>query len=216
VPGKNKKVIAGVPLIEYTLEAAYTSNKVSRVYVSSDDPEIWLIAEQYPFTLHKRPAALATDHSPVTDTVRDILQSTNAEYEAILILQPTSPLRTGKDIDNAIELLEKNTNVQSVVSVVPMDDIHPARMYKLSSEKFMDPFVPEYEQTRRQDIPLAYYRNGSMYLTRTSAFLKNNSVMTKPLLPYIMDFEWLLNIDSKRDVLIAEALIPEWRKQFGS
>jgi CMP-N-acetylneuraminic acid synthetase len=127
-------------------------------------------------------------------------------------LQPTSPLRTEYDIDQAITVLEQDPLAQSVISVVPMDDIHPARMYKLNEHEIMEPFVPEFEQVRRQDIPVAYYRNGAIYLTRTEAFLKNNSLMNKPIRSYVMSFEWLLNIDSPRDVLIAEAIIPAWRK----
>jgi CMP-N,N'-diacetyllegionaminic acid synthase len=214
VPSKNKKIIAGQPLLQYTLEAASASKKLSVVYVSSDDDEILKIAKGYNFQLHKRQAHLATDESPVTDTVSNILELEKSSIDAIAILQPTSPLRTGSDIDNAIDILEKNQDIQSVISVVPMDDIHPARMYKLNSVNCMEPFVSEYEQARRQEIPLAYYRNGSIYITRLQAFRSNKSMMTKPIKPYIMEFNWLLNIDSPRDVLIAEALIPEWRKHI--
>lgn len=214
VPGKNKKSIAGKPLLSYTLEAAQASTKLTTVYVSSDDDGVLSIAGRYSCKLHKRPEALSTDTSPVTDTVREILQLQEMPFDAVLLLQPTSPLRTGTDIDNAVQMLEEDGTVQSVISVVPMDDIHPARMYRLNDNYLLDSFIPEYEQVRRQDIPTAYYRNGSIYLTRTSAFIENNSVMNKPIKPYIMDFEWLLNIDSERDVLIAEALIPAWRKHI--
>jgi CMP-N-acetylneuraminic acid synthetase len=214
VPGKNKKIISGMPLISYTLDAARKSRRISELYVSSDDVEILEIARSFSCKLHERPEALATDHSPVADTVRDILAQSTEMFDAVMILQPTSPLRTGHDIDQTIALLEQDSSIQSVISVVPMDDIHPARMYTLNEHGVMEPFVPEFEQVRRQDIPVAYYRNGSIYLTRTEAFLKNNSLMNKPIRPHVMSFEWLLNIDSPRDVLIAEAIIPVWRKRI--
>jgi len=203
-----------MPLISYTLEAARKSKRISELYVSSDDADILEIARSFSCRLHERSEALATDHSPVTDTVRDILSQSKEMFDAVMILQPTSPLRTGQDIDRAIVLLEEDSSVESVISVVPMDDIHPARMYKLSEHGVMEPFMPEFEQARRQDIPVAYYRNGCIYLTRTEAFLKNNSLMNKPIRPYTMSFDWLLNIDSPRDIRIAEAIIPAWRKMI--
>jgi CMP-N-acetylneuraminic acid synthetase len=92
-----------------------------------------------------------------------------------------------------------------------MNDIHPARMY-WKTDKGLSPILVEFEQVRRQDIPPAYYRNGSIYLVRKIAFEQQHSVMVKPTAPYVMPLDWLLNIDEPRDVIIAEALIPAWKK----
>lgn len=215
VPGKNKKIIAGQPLITYTLEAAQASKKLSTLFVSSDDDEILSIAARFPCKVHKRPQVLASDTSPVTDTIAELLRLEGQLYDAVLLLQPTSPLRTCNDIDNAIQLLEDDATAESVISVVAVDDIHPARMYTINQENHLDSFVPEYEQLRRQDIPVAYFRNGSIYLTRTTAFSRTKSVMNKPIRPYFMSSEWLLNIDGQRDVLIAETLISAWKRDLG-
>jgi len=91
--------------------------------------------------------------------------------------------------------------------------IHPARMYRLEND-LLEPLMPSLEEKRRQDIPHAYFRNGSIYLTRVQVFCKNQSVMNKPIMPYIMDANWLLNIDSQRDVLLAKALMPNWIKEI--
>ncbi len=91
-----------------------------------------------------------------------------------------------------------------------MDDIHPARMYWKNNE-LLESLYPEWEQLRRQDIPKAYYRNGSIYITRMSAFLKENKLMVKPTIGYEMPASQLLNIDEKRDLLIAEVMIKEWK-----
>lgn len=210
VPGKNKKPIDGKPLIAYTIEAALASGKISDVFVSSDDEDILDLCSAYEkIKIHRRENSLATDNSPVADTVKQIISSTTCD--AIMLLQPTAPIRTGKNIDEAISLLESASHINTVISVVEMTDIHPARMYWKQHDTLV-PILSEFEQVRRQDIPPAYYRNGSIYLVRKEAFQKEHSLMIKPIMPYKMPFDWLLNIDEPRDIIIAEALIPAWKK----
>jgi len=210
VPGKNKKIIDGRSLIAYTINAALQSNLLSEIWVSSDDEDIIKIAGEYStIKIHERSGALATDQSPVADTVKEIIRQTDCD--AVMLLQPTAPIRTGDDIDTAIGLLSASEETNSVISVVAMNDIHPARMY-WKKENHLAPILAEFEQARRQDIPPAYYRNGSIYLVRRDAFEKQHSLMVKPITPYIMPLDWLLNIDEPRDMIIAEALIPAWKK----
>ena len=128
-----------------------------------------------------------------------------------MLLQPTAPIRTSENIDEAIMLLVAAGNTNSVISVVAMNDIHPARMYWKKDDTLVS-ILPEFEQSRRQDIPPAYYRNGSIYLVRRNAFEQEHSLMIKPITPYIMPLDWLLNIDEPRDMIIADALIPAWKK----
>jgi CMP-N,N'-diacetyllegionaminic acid synthase len=213
VPGKNIYNIDGKPLIGYTIEAALNSKELSKIIVSSDSDEILHIARNYTGIIcHKRPDNLAGDTSPIVDTIVEILNNEDDDFEAIIILQPTSPIRTGQQIDEAIYLLFTNPECNAVISVVPMNDVHPARMYWKSASNDLNSVLPEFEQTRRQDIPTAYYRNGSMYIVRTEAFKQNNSVMAKPALGYVMPFSQLLNIDEPRDILIAEVLISAWKE----
>ncbi len=210
VPGKNKRLIDGKPLIGYTIEAALQSKLLSQIWVSSDDPEIISITRQYAgIKIHERDGSLATDQSPVADTVKEIIKLTDCD--AIMLLQPTAPIRTSENIDEAIGLLQASVEINSVISVVAMSDIHPARMY-WRKESVLTSILPEFEQARRQDIPPAYYRNGSIYLVRKEAFEQYHSVMVKPTIPYIMPLDWLLNIDEPRDIIIADALIPAWKK----
>lgn len=210
VPGKNRKPVDGKPLICYTIEAALQSRLLSEIYVSSDDQQILDLAAGYQgVRLHIRPNDLATDNSPVTETVSAICSITDCD--AIMLLQPTAPIRTSDNIDDAVRLLASSTECHSVISVVAMDDVHPARMYWIR-EGAMQSILPEYEQARRQDIPPAYYRNGSIYLVRKKAFDDGKSMMVKPSLPYVMPSGWLLNIDEPRDMIIADALIPAWKK----
>ena len=210
VPGKNKKIIDGKPLISYTIEAALQSKLLSQTWVSSDDPEIINIARKHTgIQIHERDSLLATDQSPVADTVKEIIKQTDCD--AVMLLQPTAPIRTSENIDEAIMLLVAAGNTNSVISVVAMNDIHPARMYWKKDDTLVS-ILPEFEQSRRQDIPPAYYRNGSIYLVRRNAFEQEHSLMIKPITPYIMPLDWLLNIDEPRDMIIADALIPAWKK----
>ena len=209
VPGKNKKIIDGKPLIGYTIEAALQSKLLFQTWVSSDDPEIINISRKYTGAhIHERDSSLATDQSPVADTVKQIIEQTGCD--AIMLLQPTAPIRTGECIDEAIVLLQEHRETNSVISVVAMNDIHPARMY-WKKDDLLASILPQFEEARRQDIPPAYYRNGSIYLVRREAFEQQHSLMVKPITPYIMPLNWLLNIDEPRDMIIAEALIPAWK-----
>ena len=208
VPNKNKKIIAGKPLICYTIEAALSSNLLGKIYVSSDDDDIIEIAKKYNGVLvHQRDESMATDTSPIGETVQKIIA--DEDIDAVMVLQPTAPIRTAKNIDEAVQLLIDDDSANSVISVVEMNDIHPARMY-WSRDSSLIPIMPDYEKAHRQDIPTAYYRNGAIYITRKDAFINSMSFITKPIIPYIMPFNWLLNIDEPRDVIIAGALIPAW------
>lgn len=214
VPNKNKAQIAGKPLIQYSIEAALESKHISDTWISSDDQDILELGQKYPtISLHRRSSELASDDSPITDTIKAILtlQEKNMLVDAIMILQPTSPIRTGTQIDESIELLSECEEANSLISVCAMDDMHPARMY-WNEQSFLKPIMQEHEQTLRQKIPKAYYRNGSIYLVRKQAFVDHHSVMVKPTAGYEMPLEHLLNIDAPRDLLIAETLISAWKK----
>ena len=213
IPGKNILEICGKPLIDYSIESALKCVNISEIWVSSDDDKILKIARKFKKVLiHQRESKIAKDNSSVVDTIKAILAEYTQENipDAIMLLQPTSPIRESKQIDEAISLLEVNTNMQSLISVCPMDDVHPARMYWKNGLS-IEPILEKYEQTRRQEIPLAYYRNGSIYIVRTKSFLENNSLMVKPSIGFEMPESMLLNIDTPRDVLIAEPLIKAWR-----
>lgn len=210
VPRKNIKPLAGKPLIQYTIEAALASNMLNTIVVSSDDEEILEFSKKFSgIHLHKRDANIAQDTSLITETIDELLSIYDCDI--FLILQPTSPIRVSANIDEAIHLLIDRVDANSVISVVEMNDVHPARMYWKVEEE-LKPILPDFEKARRQDIPFAYYRNGSIYAIRTSAYLREKSTMIKPIIPYIMPYNWLLNIDEPRDIIIGEALIKAWEK----
>jgi len=216
VPKKNIKLLGGIPLIAHAIQCATNCKKVTRTIVTTDSAEILLIAQYYGSEIIKRPEHLAEDTSNVISAVEHSLQQLNDNYDLIVLLQPTSPLRTSNDLDNIISILEENKNVDGVISVVPFDDYHPARMYSIQENNQLFPFVNQGETTRRQDLDPVYYRNGCFYAVRTEAFLREKSFMVKNKKAYIMDANWLANIDSIRDFKIAELLYDEWKDENNS
>lgn len=214
VPGKNIYPINGVPLIRYSVDVAVESKCFSSVVVTSDDDQILNASDRPGVMLLKRPADLAQDESSIISVIKHTLLWLSEQGvqnpDAIMLLQPTSPMREVFHIQEAIAKLKENGNVNSVISVCQMTDVHPARMYTISDD-VLHSLMPEFEQVRRQDIKPVYYRNGSIYLVRTIAFLEHASVMVKPSTPLIMSDMYLANIDEPRDLIIAEALIKAWK-----
>lgn len=213
VPGKNIKLLGGIPLMAHAIACAQESKKISRFVVSTDSDEIAVVAKKYGTRVIKRPSDLAEDSSNVITTIEHVLAQLNENYDLIILLQPTSPLRTASDIDHIITMFEKNNDLDGVISVVPFDDCHPARMYNLTQDLNLVPFILEGETTRRQELNPVYYRNGCFYAVKTEAFLKEQTLMVKNKKAYVMDANWLVNIDSFRDFKIAELLYDEWKNE---
>lgn len=209
VPKKNSKLLAGKPLISYTIEAANKSKLLTDVYVATDDKEIIKISKQYNCAVYKRNSANAQDDSPVALVVEELIHYLEVTYDLIILLQPTAPIREGKDIDNVIEMFLEDHNLKNVVSVIELEDIHPARMYTISNEKILKSLLEKNEHKRRQELVPVYLRNGSIYAITTNEFLKNKKLILNQKSAYIMPFETWANIDTERDFMIAELLIKE-------
>jgi CMP-N,N'-diacetyllegionaminic acid synthase len=215
VPGKNKVLVHGKPLIAWTIECALRTEGLDRIVVSSDDSEIIEIAASYDrvIPLH-RPKHLAQDDTPIADVIEHLLSMEDGTHahpcDAILLLQPTAPIREPRHIQGALQALTEGVN--SVISVVPMQDMHPARMYQLATGTLLEPMIRDYEHARRQEIPTAYLRNGSIYLVRPDAFRSQRMIIAKPAAAYLMERDLLLNIDEPRDIVIASSLVAAWQE----
>ena len=214
VPDKNIRIVAGRPLIAYAIECAQESRLINRIIVSTDSPIIAQTASDHGAEVLMRPSHLAQDDTPMPPVLLHVLQTLqeNGEnYDLIVLLQVTSPIRTGQDIDHVVEMFASAPNLDAVISVVPMDDVHPARMYTLDEGKWMNPYIESGEEARRQDLPVVYYRNGCIYAIRSEILKDKKSLMVKNKKAYIMPAKWLANIDDERDLIIAEALIKMWK-----
>jgi CMP-N-acetylneuraminic acid synthetase len=212
IPRKNLVSLLGKPLLAYTVEAALASKKLTRTVLSTDDAEIATIGRQWgidvPFF---RPAELARDDTPTIPVLQDVvgrLESMGERYDAILTLQPTNPLRRPEDIDGAIDLLER-TGADSVISFSDVGERHPARMKWIDEEGRVSdpPFAEEFEGKPRQQLSKLYLRDGSIYLTRRTVLMEQNSLKGADCRAWIIPEERSRNIDSPLDLLIVEQIL---------
>ena len=213
VPKKNIRMVGGVPLIVHSILAARESKLLTECIVDTDNEEIANISTENGAKVVMRPSELAQDDTPIIETIKHLLhqyEKKQVTFDAVVLLQPTSPIRTGKNIDEAISLL-MNPDTDGVISVVRMEDTHPARMYSLDANQWMHPLYKDLETTRRQDLQPVYYRNGCIYAVKTGVLFKENSLMPHRKKAYIMPVAWLANIDDERDLLIADVLVTAWK-----
>ena len=209
VPLKNQRLVAGKPLIQYSINAALQSKQLTTVVVSTDDPVIREIARSSGVEVIDRPAHIAGDTSPVIDAVRHAVETLEAKGrskpQAIVLLQPTAPLRTGEDIDNGIELYYSR-GLNPVCSVSRCEDNHPARMYTVDETGALAALMPELAVLRRQDLPPVYHRNGALYIFGQRELI-GGQIIVQGMTPYVMDALDSLNIDTELDLLVLEAML---------
>jgi CMP-N,N'-diacetyllegionaminic acid synthase len=206
VVGKNIRDLAGKPLLAWTIEAAGKSQYIDRCILSSEDPEIIATAIAWgcevPFV---RPIELAQDETPGMEPVMHAINHL-AYYDYIVLLQPTSPLRTVDDIDACIALcFEKNAN--ACVSVTEPDK-SPFWMYTLSEHNQMNPLMESHVFfLRRQDMPKTVALNGAVYVAKRDWLLLNRSFMSNETIAYEMPKERSLDIDTEFDLKLVKAII---------
>ena len=213
VPRKNIKPIAGLPLIGYTIAEALKSKFITRYIVSTDDEEIQQVAIQCgaeaPFL---RPSEFSTDEassvSAMQHAVDWVEQQEGVEYDYIVELMCTNPMKTVEDIDASIEKLI-STKADSVIAVHQLEDHHPARIKKIIDDKITDFCIPEIPESRRQDLkPEAYIRSGSIYaLKRDHLMIEGKRYGSDNSRPYILPQERAVNIDTEVDFMIAELML---------
>lgn len=208
---KNIRLLNGKPLIYYTINEAQASKYVPRVLVSTEDREIAEIAKGYGAEVIPRPVELAQDDTPSLPVYRQVIKYLedveNSHPDAVVFLQPTSPLRKAEDIDGAIEKFLQ-TNCDSIVSVCEVE--HPPHwMYTLEGDR-LKPIIEGGEMvTRRQDAPRVYRLNGAIFVTRSDVIMKQNSLVGHNTGAYIMSLERSVDIDTELDFRLTELLMSE-------
>jgi len=213
VPGKNRALIGGVPLIEYTVAALEASQAVTSILISSDDPDILsLYCDRTGVVIVERPAALAQDDSTTAEAVTHALiewdRSGHQVPDVIMIAQPTTPLRQAGDIDAAFELFE-NSGADSLISACRAEGIrHPQLMYRVGEKGRGTRYLAGTEKpSQRQDFEPIYQLNGAIYFVRTSYFHSTGKLCADNPVIYEMPWERSINIDTPGDLLIAKVLI---------
>jgi len=213
IPRKNLAKVNGRPLIEYSIKAALDVNQITDLIVSTDDKEIADIAKelgaQVPFI---RPLELATDKAQSAPVVRHAVEFMEKlkgyKYDAVLMLQPTCPLRKSLHIKKALNIYQ-SSDCDSLVSVVSVSQ-HPYRMKKLVGDKLINYIDQGFENMKpRQELPEVYIRNGAIYLCSRSVIMDKKVLVGENCYGLVMnDFE-SVNIDRKLDLVLAETILRE-------
>ena len=210
LPRKNIRELYGKPLIAWSIEAGLASRYVDKVIVSTDDDEISRISKKYgadvPFL---RPSVLATDNATTIDVVIHILkyyESIDELYDYVLLIQPTSPLRSAHHIDEALELvIEKEA--KGVISVCKVE--HPIEWTNsLPADGSMDSFIDRKHLNKRsQDLQERYRINGAIYAAKSRDLLMEKTFfMEKGVVAYIMSRKVSIDIDTEEEFMMAECL----------
>jgi CMP-N-acetylneuraminic acid synthetase len=211
VPGKNIKMLAGKPLIAYTIEQALKAMLLDNYVVSTDSEEIAAVAKEYGATAIMRPEELAQDDTPTLPALLHALSAAESafgeEYDIVADLRCTNPLKTSFDIDGAILKL-RNTSADAVIGVCRVEEHHPARLKRIFRDRLVDVW-PEDPRGNRQDLePEVYIRNGSIYVVRAVGLEEGIHIkMSENVRPWIMPEDRSVNIDTEIDFLLAEAIM---------
>ncbi len=204
VPRKNIVQIEGMPLIGYSIKQALASSFLDGVIVSTDDPEIASIAIKYGATVpFLRPTMISEDATPMIDVLQHALtwSEKNTSIDAVVLLQPTSPMRTAKHIDEAIsEFIQLCAD--TVVSVVKVPHQYSPESIYIKNNQNLLPYVVSSENLilRRQDKPVYFARNGPAILIAKSGLIRSGELYGEKCLPYEMTHEDSLDIDSTEDL----------------
>lgn len=221
IPQKNIRKLVGKPLIQYTIEAAQNSN-VNKIIVSTDDKKIAEIVRslgiEVPFLRSKR---LSGDKVSSEEVIRHVLKFLEQKQcyipEIVLLLQPTSPLRTSEEIDRSITLLQ-NSKATSVVEVLKMKT-HPFSAFWMKS-KYLIPYKKNFEKYfQRQRYPELFYPTGSIYTFWYDTIKKYNSIYGPKIKPMISNNDYTNDIDSLLDFFVIEMIKLHWndyQKNLGS
>jgi CMP-N,N'-diacetyllegionaminic acid synthase len=220
IPRKNIRPVLGKPLIAYSIEAALAlRDRFCHIIVSTEDTEIAELSRQLgaevPFL---RPMELARDETPtlpvLQHAVRFVEEKDRVKMDWILLLQPTSPLRTRGDILAAMQLAQMG-GCDSVISVTEAHS-HPIFMKRIENGQLLSfsDLLVEKEGTRRQDAkPTAYIRNGAIYLTARKTLMEDNSIWGKFIRAYIMPAERSVNVDGEMDLILTELMLQKRKEE---
>ena len=206
---KNLRSINGSPLVVWTIKQALASGSLSKVIVSTDDQEIAEVSmscgASVPFL---RPKHLAQDDSPTIDAVIHLLENIAESFDAVCLLEPTSPLRKPSDIDHAISILENN--LSSCDAVVSVGEIHlenPHFCKEISSNGFLINSFSSGGYYQRQQVPRAYFPYGVFYGVKSEVIYLERTFYPKRTMPYLIDRWQNYEIDDELDLVLVETIM---------
>ena len=208
IPRKNLRTVAGKPLLAYSIAAAVDSDLVDRTFVSTEDEEIAAVARSFGAEVITRPPALATDtaqNDAVCIHALDAMRQSGLSPEILVLLQPTSPLRTALNIDDCLAGL-RASGANSAMSICPVSH-HPAKCVVRSGD-LVSPYINEMEfEARRQDLPVLFRQNGAIYAVRVEAFLARRRFYCPPCHGYVMGSDVSIDVDQEVDIALADLIL---------
>lgn len=215
LPGKNIRRLGDKPLIAWTTDFAKSVPWFDEIQISTDSMEIAAVCAEHGIAVTRlRPPELATDEAGSIDVVLDVLdwrRAEGAEFDAVALLQPTTPVRLMQRWETARALL--NDGCEGVVGVSPAET-HPFLIFRDAADGYLEPWVSNPGKiTRSQDYPPAYAVNGSLYLTTVDALLEQRTFFPRKSRPVVCTEQVEnIDIDTPFDWQAAEMLIADWQE----
>ena len=212
-PNKNIAKIKGKTLLEWAVKVGLDCDSINDVYISTDCNKYENIAKKAGAkSLGLRPKELASDSSKTIDVIIDLLNNLEETYDYLVLLQPTSPIRTSEDIKNMIELVEKS-KAEGSVSICEFEEPHPYKLKKIDKDGFVNSFLEDTtSEVPRQSLPKVYALNGAIYLTKISTILNKKTFLPKKTIPYFMPNN--INIDSEEDFIFLEGMLEKGKVEI--
>ena len=215
IPSKNIFNVGGQPLIKYTIDCAKNSKYLDRTVISTDSLEIKKVAEKYggdvPFM---RPTELALDTSKTIDCIVhavETLKEMGEEYDYVMIIQNTVPLRKDWHVDESIEKIV-DSNERSLVSITEVEQ-HPILMRTLNEDGTLKNLLPMSSTMRRQDFPKFYKVDGAIAIQKIDEEFNLNTSINDGKLAYIMESKYSIDIDNYIDIKVIEYYFEKEREE---
>jgi N-acylneuraminate cytidylyltransferase len=207
IPGKNIKPLAGKPLIYYSLEFARQFTTDENICISTDAESIAEAVNEVGYkTPFVRPAHLATDSAGTFEVLQHALsfyEEQGRNYDAVILLQPTSPFRESKHFEESAQLFNKN--IDMVVSVTEAASNPYFNLFEEGADGYLKISKGNGSYLRRQDAPKVYEYNGSIYIINTASVQLNKSVSElDKVVKYVMGSEYAIDLDTQADWKYAE------------
>lgn len=207
LPRKNLRPVGGVPIVVRAIRSGRDAARVDATYVSTDDEEIAALGAAEGVAVVRRPAVLASDAAQNDAVARHLLDALAAEGEmpeVLVLLQPTSPLRASRHVDDCLAAFLAS-DAASAMSLCPVTH-HPGKCVSLR-DQLVEPYTNDAEmEARHQDLPEVFRQNGAIYAVRVEPFLRTGRFFIRPCLGYRMASDESVDVDDELDLAIANAL----------
>jgi CMP-N-acetylneuraminic acid synthetase len=206
LPDKNIATVCGLTLLELAVKVGVDCKVITDVVISTDSfryEHIAVAAGAKSFGM--RPKKLADDNAKTVDVVLDLLNMHLSEAELVVLLQPTSPIRTPLDIQSAIVALVNN-NADAVVSVARLSEPHPNKLKIINDKGFLKEFIENSSsEIPRQCLPSIYKLNGAIYVIKKDVLIREKTFFPQKTIPYIMEHS--INIDDEYDLILLREIV---------